>query len=242
MKNRLISLALAIVLAFGCLIIPASAGQTPSRLDGIRKARLTKATPFDEAYVYPYATSINPAGVSGGTLELQFRRNKPSPSPDDIFFVEIYECSTTALFDFSSDPYCVISREYKMSQFTGSPASLGMSLRLDYRFAPGIDYCYICGVANQNDELYDQMFFYSNLRVTSSAVYPQYVTPSVAEDEYFEGDTVQTRPGKTAVVLPIPNPLTATTSEEPGSPCNTAPPKAHGPSMSTASNRWRCCP
>lgn len=188
MKKRMIALALALVLALGCLIIPTSAGETPSRLRTIRKMSMTKDFPFENAYVYPYSASLFPATVKGGSFLMQFKRNIGTPRKDDIFFLEIYHCTVEQLLDESYYPELVEVREYSMSEFDNQLEALGTTWTADSRYTAG-NYSYICGVCSAKGEVYEQDVCFSEMFVVNAPVAVTDINFKNGSESMFTGDT-----------------------------------------------------
>ena len=103
MKKRIIALLLAAALTLGGLVLPASA-EASGRLRDFRRAGLTKAASMGDCYVYPAAWTFDATTVKGETVVLAFKRNKPTPRADDVFFVNIYSGTADDLMESADDP------------------------------------------------------------------------------------------------------------------------------------------
>ena len=173
MKTRVLSLFLAIILAFSCLLIPASAVPPEVAPDVLHSLPQTKTVPshFLNAYVYPFGTSLYPAVVKGGSMLLQFKRNnyRLSPRLDDFFFIEIYHCDVDYLYYGEDYPELVEYRLFPMSDFNNSMNAVAFTWSADSRYTAGT-YCYIGGVCSSEGEVYEQSVFYSNMAVENAPV------------------------------------------------------------------------
>ena len=212
MKKRIIALLLAAALTLGGLVLPASA-EASGRLRDFRRAGLTKAAAMGDCYVYPAAWTFDATTVKGETVVLAFKRNKPTPRADDVFFVNIYSGAADDLMESADDPEPVERRTYKMSQFSAPQYLLGMSWTADKRYPVG-DYTLVCGVEAANGDSYSQGYYLAELHVTGSRVPMTGMEFYTANDGTFEYTrSVRTDVGETVLVMPRRTPTNSTSRE-----------------------------
>ena len=175
MKKRLIALLLIFVIAFSCLVIPASADVSNNEelayniLHAAIKSQMTKNDSFGNCYVYPFGTTFGTSVTKGDTAMLQFQRNKATPSSSDVFAVIIFKGSISDIIYGDTEPVIVETREYKMSQFSKPSYALAMSWKADSRYSTG-DYTLIYAVTDSQYREYEQTYYYVELHVNSKNV------------------------------------------------------------------------
>ena len=215
MVKRILALALAAVLAFTCLLIPAAAQDSHNLRWEALKSQLTKNDKMGDCYVYPYGTTFDATVVKGGSTMLQFQRYRATPRANDVFYVDIYAGGVLDFLESEEEPPLVESRTYQMSQFSAPSYALAMTWTADSRYHVG-DYTMVYSVFSANGDWYDQTYYYVELHVVSGSVAMtgmEFWNNTDGELEQLQISQIYVNPNASTMLLVEKQPLNTTNTE-----------------------------